>query len=240
MISWAPKECSRSGTARTRRRVPFSLFGGLVWFVHTTGRRLCFLRATLSFVRRAASRLATAPEEWDARLEVPIAVCRELDGVLEDVRENAWVQAPPQLPEVVGWSDASDTEWAAVLEVLPEAVVQGTFPPGNVHIFLKEVFTALQAARLTARLCPVHELQLWVDNTAAVAAIQKGHSSCFRASELLCAMFEEAGRAGVAVRCSWVPTDAQRADGYTRGKQAPSCGVVLPPYGAPSSNLASV
>ena len=220
----------RDGGDSTARSF-FRLFGGLVWFVHTTGRRLCFFRASLAFVRRAASRLATEPDEWDSRLDVPFAVRRELEGVLGEVRENAWVEAPPQLPEVVGWSDASDTEWAAVLEVLPEAVAQGTFPPGDLHIFLKEVFAALQAVRLTARLCPDHELLLRVDNTAAVAAIQKGHSSCFRANELLCALYEEADRARLAVRCSWVPTDAQRADEYTRGRQAPPCGITLPPYG---------
>lgn len=160
----------------------------------------------------------------------------ELCGAFATIRENVWVEAPPQLPEVVGWSDASDAEWAAVLEVLPEVVVQGLFPsPKEHHIFLKEVFAALQAVRLAAELCPGHELGLRVDNTAAVAAIQKGHSSCYRANEMLCALFGEAEKARLTVRCSWVGTDQQRADPYTRGKRAPPCGISLPVFGAERS-----
>ena len=220
----------RSGDDSTARSF-FRLFGGLVWFLHTTGRRLCFLPATLAFVRRAASRLGTTSDEWDTVLKVPLAVRRELAGVLECVLANDWVEAPPQLPEVVGWSDASDEEWAAVLEVVPEAVVQGSFPSGgHLHIFLKEVFAALQAVRLAARLSPEHELHLRVDNTAAVAAIQKGHSSCFHANRMLCSLYDEADRARLAVRCSWVPTGNQRADEFTRGRRASPCGVSLPPF----------
>ena len=97
------------------------------------------------------------------------------------LRRNDWVSAVPDNPEVTAWSDASDAsdlEWAAVLEIVPEEVIQGCFPsPSRHHIFLKEMFAALQAVRLAAVLRPGHVLDLRVDNTAAVAAINKGHSS---------------------------------------------------------------
>ena len=60
------------------------------------------------------------------------SVLRELAGVLDVLRRNDWVSAVPDNPEVTVWSDASDLEWAAVLEIVPEEVIQGCFP--SLHI----------------------------------------------------------------------------------------------------------
>ena len=215
----------RPVTAREFYRV----FGGLVWFWYTTGRRLCFLRSTLAFVRRAGREMAARPDGWDESLPLCPSVLRELAGVLDVLRRNDWVSAVPDNPEVTAWSDASDLEWAAVLEIVPEEVIQGCFPsPSRHHIFLKEMFAALQAVRLAAVLRPGHVLDLRVDNTAAVAAINKGHSSNFMGNEMLCALYETAGAADLRVRCTWVDTTSQRADEYTRGTKAPGGGISLP------------
>ena len=82
--------------------------------------------------------------------------------------------------------------------------------------------------RLAAVLRPGHVLDLRVDNTAAVAAINKGHSSNFMGNEMLCALFETAGAADLQVNCSWVDTKFQRADEYTQGTKAPGGRICLP------------
>lgn len=198
----------------------FVVFGRLVWFVFATGRRLCFLRHLLALVRSTARALVADPSRWDSPMPVPQGVRAELRGVLREVQANAWVSAPPCMPEVVGWSDASSGEWAALLELAEgDAVAQGVFA-GDAHIFLKELAAALQATRLAAALRPRHELALKVDNSAAVRAIQRGHSSCPMGNRILCELFSCADRAGVRVFCSWVSTHEQRADEFTRGTVA--------------------
>lgn len=222
----------------------YRAFGGCVWFLYSTGRRLCFYRSFLAFLRRTACVLASSPERWDAPLDICPSALADFSRVVSALRSNVWIEAPVQGEPVVGWSDASDREWAALLELgTAEPVIQGVFAsPDAHHIYLKEVFAAWQAVRLAAATRPGSALNLRVDNAAAVAAINKGHSKNFVANEMLCAMFDAAAEAGLTVTSLWVDTLHQRADEYTRGSRASVCGVVLPPVSpayAPTASLFS-
>ena len=208
----------------------YKVLGGFVWFLYCTKRNLCYYRDSLSFLRRTASLLAIDPQKWDVQLFIPPSVISEFTGIVSVMRCNDWIVDQPERPTVVTWSDASDREWAALIESeFFEPVVQGVFPdPEKHHIYLKELYAAWLAVRLAAANHPNHEVSLQVDNAAAVAAINKGHSKNYLANELLCAIFDTAKAANMCVSATWVDTLSQRADEFTRGTVAPTM-VSLPP-----------
>ena len=208
----------------------YKVLGGFVWFLYCTKRRLCYFRVSLSFLRRTASVLAIDPQKWDVKLEIPPSVISEFAGIVSVMRSNDWIEDQPERPTVVAWSDASDREWAALIESeVFEPVTQGVFSnPEQHHIYLKELYAAWRAVRLAAAENTDHEVSLQVDNAAAVAAINKGHSKNFLANELLCAIFDTAKATNMSVSASWVDTLSQRADEFTRGTVAPSL-ASLPP-----------
>ena len=209
----------------------YTTFGGMIWFLYSTGQRLCYFRSSLAFLRRCAAALAVSPDEWESPLVVCDSVLSDFSAIVTLIRRNEWIEAPTSQSPVVGWSDASDSEWAALLELTPvEPIVQGVFDePSKHHIYLKELFGAWQAVRLAAATTPGCALDLKVDNAAAVAAINKGHSKNYFANDLLCAMFDTAAAADVSISSTWVDTNSQRADEYTRGTIAAPCRVTLPP-----------
>ena len=216
---------------RATAREFYKALGGMIWFLYSTDRKLCYFSSSLSFLRRSASVLATSPVQWDLHLPITPSVLHEFSAIVETIRSNLWIIDDVSLrPPVVGWSDASDSEWAALLELDPEPVLQGMFDePEAHHIYVKELFAAWQAVRLAAGSCRGCSLDLQVDNAAAVAAINKGHSKNYFANNLLCAMFDDAKAADISVGAQWVSTLDQRADEFTRGTRAPAGSPRVPP-----------
>ena len=243
---WVSKFLASAAVAAVREnratsREFYKVFGGMIWFLFSTQRRLCYFRASLAFLRRSAAKLVAEPEQWDRPLDIPPSVLADLSLISADLGQNVWVEAGASGPSVTAWSDASDTEWAALLELDPEPIVQGCFDePLAHHIYVKELFAALQATRLAAATRPGCALGLQVDNTAAVAAINKGHSKNYLANDLLCALFDTADGAGISVSAQWVPTHAQRADEFTRGTVASPCPVPLAPLPARYAAVAAI
>ena len=234
--AWTQKFLFSSALEHTQKnrataREFYKTLGGMIWFLYSTGRKLCYFRSVLAFLRRCASDLAVSPDRWEQPLSICPSVLSDFADVVELMSNNEWIEATTPQPPVVGWSDASDSEWAALLELTPvEPIIQGVFnESGRHHIYLKELFGAWQAVRLAAAASPGCALDLKVDNAAAVAAINKGHSKNFLANDLLCALFDTAAAADISVSSTWVDTHSQRADEYTRGTVAPQCGVSLLP-----------
>ncbi|KAJ9451622.1 hypothetical protein DIPPA_25104 [Diplonema papillatum] len=224
--SWVRKflESSALGLVLAGRATPrqvFTVFGGVVWFIFSTRRRLCFLRSAMAFLRRAASLLGEGVVSWDDEVDIPPSALHDLRSVLTDLASNHWVsRVEMDRQALLAWSDASDGEWAVVLETCPELAFQGMFTDSSVHIYLKELLAAAQAVWFASLEVPRCLLSAKVDNQAAVFALQKGHSKNFWANEILCLVYGIADQAGIIVDPSWVPTDEQRADEYTRGSRA--------------------
>ncbi|KAJ9439712.1 hypothetical protein DIPPA_11458 [Diplonema papillatum] len=216
------------GGSATPRQV-FTVFGGVVWFLFSTRRRLCFLRSAMAFLRRAASLLGEGTWSWDDTYDVPSSALYDLRSVLADLSRNEWVtEVDRDRRRLLAWSDASDSEWAVVLETRPELAYQGVFLDPSVHIYLKELLAATQAVWFASLEAPGSFLVLKVDNQAAVFALKKGHSKNFWANEVLCLFFKIVESAGLIIDVVWVPTDVQRADKYTRGCKAfPGSGLLL-------------
>ncbi|KAJ9436688.1 Gag-Pol polyprotein [Diplonema papillatum] len=197
----------------------YRVFGSLVWFAYTTRFRLAYARCSLSFLQRLASTLASDPAAWDVTRAVPPSTVREVEHLVSLVEENRWVSRSESFPSSVTlWTDASSKWWAAVLEGESERVSQGPFVElSHTHIFLKELFAVLRGIEMTASFHSNVRVRLMVDNLPAVHCLNKGHSKNFAANVLLTRIFDAARAAGLVISAEWVPTDAQRADPYTRG-----------------------
>ena len=196
----------------------YTVFGSLVWHGYTTRKMLCFLSASLTFVQSLATRTHTDIAEWDKTWTVPPSVLCEIRLRLDIMKANAWVMPLPVRWEKA-WSDASSSEWAAVLDGTPDRIAQGLCDV-NTHIYLKELLAARNAVRLAARFVQGIKLRLMVDNLPAVFSINRGHSSNFAANKILCNLFDTAREANIHVHCDFVPTHLQKADKYTRGTRA--------------------
>ena len=223
------EECERLHTAQITPREFFTVFGSIVWHCYTTNRRLCFLAASLSFIAELAAFTATDILNWD--LPVPLRPSTRTETIERTalMNVNNWIYPQPNVPRVTAWSDASSREWAALVEGDFMKVAQGIFNSAwsPQHIFYKELYAAHQAVALAASLTSNVKLHLFVDNLPAVKCIVNGHSTKYRANRILQSLFETAEARHLQISCSWVPSEEQKADVFTRGKKAAVEDVVL-------------
>ena len=224
------KELTAVSSGWATPREFYAVFGSLVWHSYVTRAPLCFLRSALSYIRRIAALTATSKDAWDEKTSVPPSVISDTHTRIAQVTLNIWRGRPPTTTREV-WSDASSTAWGCILEGEPDRVAQGDFASAELetHIYVKELFAACQAVRLATLFVRDTTLHLRVDNLPAVFSISQGHSSNYLGNKILSDLFTCADSAACHIVCSWVPTDAQRADPLTRGL-VDTTAVPLPSY----------
>ena len=205
-----------TGGMATPREI-YKVVGGMVWHSYITNSFLCFLPATLSFMRDIARDLYNTAA-WDTPTAVRPSVVKEVKERTIRIKENPWIERGPT-SSITAWSDASSKAWAAILESEPQQVSQADFSneQEHWHIYRKELYAAKQAVALAARSVHTTRLRLMVDNLPAVHSLQRGHSSDYRSNFVIAELFTLAAGARIQVACEWVPTLEQRADKYTRG-----------------------
>ena len=205
-----------TGGMATPREI-YKVVGGMVWHSYITNSFLCFLPATLSFMRDIARDLYNTAA-WDTPTAVRPSVVKEVKERTIRIKENPWIERGPT-SSITAWSDASSKAWAAILESEPQQVSQADFSneQEHWHIYRKELYAAKQAVALAARSVHTTRLRLMVDNLPAVHSLQRGHSSDYRSNFVIAELFTLAAGARIQVACEWVPTLEQKADKYTRG-----------------------
>jgi len=115
------------------------------------------------------------------------------------------------------YSDATEHIWAFQCGTHAE---QGPFTCGP-HldtIFLKELTSAAYALIRLAQQ-GVHSVQLYVDNSAAAWALRSGHSAHHVGNSILRLLAEFLPKS-FAYAVSWIPTDRNLSDKFTRGTRA--------------------
>ena len=210
----------RGGQVTPRRF--YKVFGSLVWHGYVMSIPLCYMPASLSFIRRIARDAKRCASEWDIPRPVPAAVIQEIVRRLQTLHNNDWRGRDPTR-RVTVWSDASSEEWAAKLTIYGRTIVsQGTFSDADrpKHIYLKELGAALQAIRLASAHVQAAVLVTKIDNKAAMFSTAKGHSANYAGNIILQQMHGTAAAHGTVLAPEWVPTDQQEADCYTRGVKA--------------------
>ncbi|KAJ9465926.1 hypothetical protein DIPPA_63845 [Diplonema papillatum] len=223
---WVEKLQKREDLARTLNgsatpRDVYGCLGNVVWQSYIMNCPMCFLPATLSFIRRLASATLKEVGSWDIPGPVPPSVSSELKERLHLIEENEWESSVLRTTRTV-WSDASSTAWGAIAEAEPKEVAAcDAFEGADAerHIYLKELYAALQALRL-AKQCGWKNVQIKMmnDNLPVVHSVRKGHSANYMGNILLQHMFVIAKDQNYSLCPQWVPTNEQRADGLTRGK----------------------
>jgi len=193
----------------------FQVFGGCMWANYAVGRHpLCRWSDSLSMMREMAICVHREgrSEAWDEPITVAHHTVVDLQSMVKSLMNARRTlrdlqQAPPTVDI---FTDAS--RWAlGYLRIQP--TLAGTHRTHNFKdIFLAELLAACEAWFSAADSIP----NLHVDNTAAVGAIMKGHSSTAKGNLILSRLYESLpgdSRAWLTT----VPTECQRADLLSRG-----------------------
>lgn len=196
----------------TTARQLMQSFGRAMWgnfaILHSP---LCRRPTLLEAVREVAR-----SREWDKTCTFADTVWHELRGLSAEAADARLLPvdvATPTEPYVTQWSDASDDMLAAVRENDVGDEWVATAAPEGAHIFVKEML----AVALGAVTWPSRGARLAIDNTAAAAAIIRGHSGS-PAGDLILRFLVDRLEAN---EVCWVPTEHQRADSLTRGRTEP-------------------
>ena len=123
---------------------------------------------------------------WDdttfVLMENEIAACRSEWIYVEQRLWHSWTPLTPNDLNTRVATDASDFSWGAVILDTFGNVVHNSGPrnfPDDIkdgHIFLKEMYAAVQGSRLAMQLFPTSKMiSLMVDNTATAAAVRRGY-----------------------------------------------------------------
>lgn len=211
----------------------YTTMGGLFWAVFATARfPLCEYPQLLQFTRSLSFSMAQKPAKWDMPLTVPPNVKAEWELAMRRVQQN-WplrlqdMEAPSSW--VTLWADASSTAAGFVLEHDGADLIWGATPfPADIatmHIFVKELWTAVEALSFTRRWLDDRGLSHWAvvyagDNEAVVKCLKKGHTRHSLGNTLLLKWYGCQSE-NTRTQSVWVDTETQRADPLTRGQMLP-------------------
>jgi len=190
------------------------IFGIAGWTNFTILRApLCFYPETMDTLRKVCGLGQT--DGWDTTICVPNDTWAELKRWLQALMTSTWTEqsaeANPNMD--ISWSDANDNLIAILLQQGDEDSDSEVRPVGNTDIFLSELWGMAWGA-LTWQ-APNSDLLLAGDNTPAVAAFTKGHSSSRAGDRILRTAFTHLLPSS-RLWTTWVPSDLQRADPLTR------------------------
>lgn len=202
------------GDSMTARQY-FQVFGGLMWANYAIARQpLCRWKHAMSSMREIAIAVHKSgrQEAWDEHFEVSKTTQSELhnmSNLFQSMRRTyRELEHAPSTVDV--FTDASSWAWG-YLRTQPS--LQGAHRVHSIKdIFVAELLAACEAWFSTSEEVP----NLHVDNTAAVGALVKGHSSTGKGNLILSRLYECLPR-GARARVTAVPTDCQRADLASRG-----------------------
>ena len=234
---WVEKSLSKQElislfTVRATFRDFYVIVGIVVWFSYATRRKLCFYPHMLSCLSRIAKKIAGSniKTPYEQLLDIKTTVLDDIRSALSDIRLNEWIYRQPKHGHTINiWTDASSHSWAMIIETATPFYAQGSFADvfREAHIFYKELLTAHQSIKIASILLESNTtLSLKCDNLPVVQAYLKGHSSTFKANVILQQSFRCLKSAQQTLDVEWVPTNAQRADPFTRGIAVPVTGIV--------------
>lgn len=189
-----------------------AVFGSLVWGSYGRKKPLHRHADAFDILRRL---YIAGPPQLDDPFVLSEVEKDLLRPWIKDFQANEWQQwAPPQAPDEELWTDASDDATGYVwfddedIEAGRDAAERTT------HIFYKEAQAIHRALlRILEKKGGDRTVQVFSDNKALVAAIEKGISS----SRMVNHMMTEWEDAGLRVSAKWVPTEVELADALTRG-----------------------
>jgi hypothetical protein len=202
-----PMEASCSARAVLR------VIGKALWAHYAVVRSpLCEHEDVLKALRQvmlAGKRSWDEPRVWSPEVKAAVAAFTQIAQ-----RSNRVVMTDNRKPMAV-WSDASGWGLGWALGVSSRQWT-GNLPLEGDDIFIKELMAAVAGACVAA--AAGYQPMLLVDNTAAVRAFTKGHSSSPQANKLLRWAIPQLRHAQPMI--AWVPSQWQLADAASRNGQS--------------------
>jgi len=210
--------------SRMTPRQYFQVFGSCMWANYAVARQpLCKWSNALGTLRQMALTIhqGDRQELWDEAVDVSLVAMQELRNMSVTLRNSRRTlrSLKDVDPDTDIFTDASKWAWG-YLSTAPR--LAGAHRTHSIQdIFVAELLAACDAWYTLASKVP----NLHVDNTAAIGALVKGHSSTGRGNLILGRLYQclpVNARAWVTT----VPTTCQRADLLSRGVIAagPPCG----------------
>ena len=185
-----------------------------MWANHVVIRRpLAIWEAALTQLRAMGTRLAENATFWDVAETIPSAAIAELHAMCEyacEARITFQELSLPMGPTHV-WTDASERALGWVLEDHTQGrqlMTTRSHTFGN--IFTAELYAAVLGVYNVPPGSTIH-----VDNRAALAALEKGHSRT-RGGNILIRALALQGSSGGRFGACWVPSGCNRADAVSR------------------------
>ena len=209
---------------RMTPREYFQVFGACMWANYAVARQpMCRWEHALSALREIAMHIhhSGRKESWDEPVPVSAMAMqdlRDMSGTLRNARMTLRSLKEVNTTTDV-FTDASSWAWG-YLQVQPR--LAGQHRPHVIHdIFVAELLAAADAWHTFSQGVP----NLHVDNTAAVGALVKGHSSTAKGNLILSRLYQ-CLPSNARAKITTVPTNCQRADLLSRGVFAsgPACG----------------
>jgi hypothetical protein len=192
-------------------RQAMSLIGVAMWANYAIARRpLCLAPAFMTTVRQLCRRGFSAG--WDVTHDLGPEELQHIDEFCRLLAQAERLPEPtPTISDEVIWTDASMTKVAGVRQKGLTDVDVFAVPHGLATINAAEML-AVGHATMTWRL--ERGTTIAIDNTGVVAALRKGHSRSAVLDAMLAVMLP---RLPPEAHVTWVPTNAKRADGPSRG-----------------------
>lgn len=200
-----------------REWTPRSLYAALgvtLYILYAVARSpLCMVETVLGEMRRVARMTTANAMGWDERYTPDTTVRTGVKKAIIQARTARWTRRPrPDFQKEI-WSDASESALG---------VVFSQWEKGEEHVWAFEALPAsIFVAELLAAAVAVRCMDgmgsgiVRIDNTAALRALQRGHSSSRAANIILRKLCE--ARLKEAHAAGYVHTSFQRADFPSRG-----------------------
>ena len=193
----------------------FEVFGGLMWANYAVAHLpLCRWPEALNTIRSMAIQIHESGQQdsWDRPVPVSRRALAELQDMSLTLRHARRTVRELEVrePSVDLWTDASSWAWGYLST---KGTLAGLHRPHAIRdIFVAELLAACDAWHTMAHKVP----NLFVENTGAVGALLKGHSSSGKGN-LILSRLHESLPTGAKAHVTSVPTDCQRADLLSRG-----------------------
>jgi hypothetical protein len=216
------KEVLRQGKDKIRltmtARDILTSFGQLMWPAYAVGREpLCRYPRVMNLVRRVAR--GTEDNGWEAQWNLTPEESEEFKRFYEKAQEYRLTLRDLQLGTVKTelWTDASSFARGYVKVTKDRQHEVASVPHEDLPIFVAELLAAAEA------ILTLHNESEWkntisyIDNQAAVTALNKGHSAS-EAGDLILRKLDEKVKNAGGNKIQWIKSDSNIADAPSRGR----------------------
>lgn len=225
--SRATKTIRQTARARSCSVRKFLVVVGVInWALQVLRLPWGLFRKTIDMLRRVASRVQRATLAYEDTVEVPQAVCDELEIIATEVVKE-WQWRPPREPEsTIYYSDASNVGYGAVVRQ-DDDTIQELFSlkwqnEQLAPIADREAFAMHLLMERLAEEKSGGSVHFAVDNAVLYFALLKGSSARRQVERHALAIIALAHHRNVTLFVSLVPTKEMLADAASRGDPSPT------------------